>query len=161
MAHFSTTVEVDGLRAEDAFAYLADFSTTQEWDPGVVRARRNDSGPVTNGSTFEVEASFMGRTVPLTYEIIDLRADELVTLKAENGSVVSLDTLTFASTDSGTDVTYEAELTGKGMLRWANPLLQRLFNKIGKAAEAGLEKHLKALANPTNSSGGNLGSSES
>ena len=148
MANFRTTIEVEGLRVEDAFAYLADFSTTEQWDPGVVRARHNENGPVEEGNSFDVAAGFMGRIVDLTYEIVDLRENESVTLRAENGSVVSLDTLSFASTVSGAKVTYDAELIGKGLMRWGNPVLQRLFTKIGRAAETGLEEHLTAMVPP-------------
>lgn len=147
MARFRTTVEVEGLDVGDAFDYLADFSSAAEWDPGVARAHRNEEGPIQPGSTFDVEASFMGRTIPLTYEIVEMRQGEIVVLRAENASVVSLDELTFAATDVGCSVTYDAELTGKGSFRVINPVLQWLFNRIGNAAEAGLAENLNRIAN--------------
>lgn len=146
MAKFTTTVSVDGLEVEKAFAYLADFSSTQEWDPGIVRGKRNDEGPIRTGSSFDVVSSFLGREIPLTYEIVELRENQLVVLRAENNSVISLDELKFSETESGCAVTYEAELTGKGSFRIMNPVLQLLFNRIGQAAEDGLVKHLKQLA---------------
>ena len=38
MAHYTASIETPRPPAE-TFAYLSDFSTTQEWDPGVVEAR--------------------------------------------------------------------------------------------------------------------------
>lgn len=146
MANFYTAIDVEGLQVEDAFGYLADFSSSAEWDPGVVRASRNDEGPIGVGSSFEVAAAFLGRTVDLTYEIVEFRENDTVTLRAENASVVSLDTLTFTPTESGTIVSYDADLVGKGAMRLIGPVLQLLFNRIGRDAEAGLRQHLVALA---------------
>ena len=39
MAHYRASIDVLQPR-EDVFAYLSDFSTTREWDPGVVEAER-------------------------------------------------------------------------------------------------------------------------
>lgn len=145
MARFTTTVSVEGLAVDKAFGYLSDFSSAQDWDPGVASAKRLDSGTIKVGSTFEVVASFMGREVPLTYEVIDLRQDELLVLRAENGSVVSLDELSFVQTVSGCAVTYDAELTGKGGFCVMNPVLPLIFKRIGRAAEEGLSEHLHNL----------------
>ena len=145
MAHFSTTIQTPGLDVSAAFAYLADFSSAQEWDPGVAEASRDQDGALEVGSSFTVVADFMGRQIPLTYAITELVQDERVVLRAENNSVISLDTLTFVSTSDGAAVTYDAELTGKGAMRLAGPLLQLLFNRIGGKAQAGLQQHLAAL----------------
>ena len=39
MAHYRASIDIQQPR-EDVFAYLSDFSTTREWDPGVVEAER-------------------------------------------------------------------------------------------------------------------------
>jgi hypothetical protein len=53
MARYTATVETPRTR-RDVAAYLSDFSTTQEWDPGVVEAQRLDDGPVGVGSRFRI-----------------------------------------------------------------------------------------------------------
>jgi carbon monoxide dehydrogenase subunit G len=130
---------------EEVFDYLADFSTTQEWDPGVVEASRPDDGPVGLGSRFDLVASFMGRNTPLTYEIIAFERPRLVTLRGENANVVSLDTITVEATGGGTRVTYDADLSLKGALRVGDPLLKLVFGRIGDKAVGGLEQHLDAV----------------
>ena len=72
MAHYTDTLETPRALAE-VFAYLSDFSTTQEWDPGVHEAEQVDAGPVRLGSGFRVVADFLGRRAELTYEIVDFR----------------------------------------------------------------------------------------
>jgi hypothetical protein len=145
MAHFTTTIQTQGLGVSLAYDYLSDFSSVAEWDPGVSSAIREQPGPLKIGSTFAIEAVFMGRQIPLTYEIVELAQDNRVVLRAENDSIVSLDTLTFASGVSGCSVTYDAMLSGKGVARLLGPFLQLLFNHIGAKAEVGLKEHLAAL----------------
>ena len=60
-ARYTATLETPRKR-RDVAAYLCDFSSTQEWDPGVVEAQRLDRGPVSRlGSRFRVVARFLGR----------------------------------------------------------------------------------------------------
>lgn len=39
MAHYRASIDTQQPR-EEVFAYLSDFSTTREWDPGVAEAER-------------------------------------------------------------------------------------------------------------------------
>ncbi len=137
MARYAASVESPrGL--EDVFAYLSDFSSTAEWDPGVVRAQRLDSDRIDVGTRFHLVASFLGRENELTYEVVEYTPPRSVTLRGENATVVSLDRITFEPLDEGTRVTYEAELTLKGPLRLADPLLGLAFGRVGGRALAGL-----------------------
>ena len=79
MARYHATVETR-RDANDAFTYLADFSSTAEWDPGVVEAERLTEGPITVGATFRVVTSFLGRRIPLDYEITTLEPGRRVVL---------------------------------------------------------------------------------
>ena len=67
---------------EEAFDYVADFSTTAEWDPGIAEASRLDVGPSREGSRFRVIADFNGRKLPLEYTItaFDLDASDTAAL---------------------------------------------------------------------------------
>jgi carbon monoxide dehydrogenase subunit G len=142
MARYCTTIE--STRSPEAcFAALSDFSSAQEWDPGVARASRPDDGAVDLGSRFDLVASFMGREVPLTYEIIAFSPPHRVVLRAENETVVSLDEITFAPAPAGgTLVTYDADLRLKGVLRPFDLGLRLVFKRIGDQAAAGLRTYL-------------------
>ena len=142
MARYTATLETPRPR-RDVAAYLTDFSTTQEWDPGVVEAERLDQGPITVGSRFRLVARFLGRRAELTYAIVHHDPGERVTLRGENATVVSLDTMRFSDTPGGgTRVGYEADLTLKGPLRALDPLLGLAFNRVGDRASAGLRSEL-------------------
>jgi carbon monoxide dehydrogenase subunit G len=123
---------------EEAFAYMSDFSTTEQWDPGVASAKRLGDGPVGEGTEFALVARFLGRENAITYKVVELEAPISVTLLGENASVVSLDRVTCEPSGTGTKITYDARLTLKGPLRIADPLLALVFKRVGDRALAGL-----------------------
>jgi carbon monoxide dehydrogenase subunit G len=141
MAHYNASVETSRAPA-DVFAYLSDFSSTREWDPGVLEAERLGEGPIGEGSEFRLLASFLGRKTPLTYRIVEHDPPRAVTFRGENASVVSLDRITFEPRGAGTRVTYDALLTVKGPFKLADPLLGLAFRRVGDRALAGLRKTL-------------------
>ena len=146
MARYRTTID-SALPPETAFAELADFSSAERWDPGVREARRLDAGALGVGSRFHVVARFAGRDVPLEYEIIEFDPPNTVVLRAESSAVVSLDTITFEASATGTAVTYDADLRLKGLLRILDPVLVVAFRRIGDRARDGLRRALQPPAN--------------
>jgi len=153
MAHYVATIPVPITRSA-AFAYLSRFDRAAEWDPGVAEGSMLTPEPVGRGSRFALRAEFLGRTLPLEYEIIDFEPATRVVLRAETPLVRSIDTITFASeaagskaddaTSGGTVVTYDARLEPKGLARVASPLLALAFRRIGDRAAGGLRKRLRA-----------------
>ena len=114
MAHYAATVTSPGSAAE-VFEYLADFSSTAEWDPGVSEARRLNADPLRAGARFHVVADFLGRRVPLEYRTVEIDPPRRVVLRAETETVVSEDTITVrALRGSGSEVTYDARLAAPG-----------------------------------------------
>ena len=153
MAHYTASLETQ-LSPADTFDYLSDFSTTEEWDPGVVEAERLGDGPVGADSEFRVVAEFLGRTSTLVYRIVEFVPGETVTLRGENATVVSLDRISVEPVGSASRVSYDAELTLKGPLRIADPLLGLAFNRVGERALEGLRETLARKATPAAASGG-------
>jgi carbon monoxide dehydrogenase subunit G len=141
MARYKATVDTP-RPPDDAFAYLSDFSTTAEWDPGVVEAERIGEAPVADGSEFRLVADFLHRKTTLTYRIVEYDPPNAVTFRGENSSVVSLDRITFEPSDGGTRITYDADLTLKGPFKLADPLLALAFKRVGDRALAGMRKTL-------------------
>jgi len=139
MARYKATV--DSPHSPDAvFAYLSDFTNAQEWDPGTVQSERLGEGALGEGAEFRLVASFLGRKTTLIYRIVEYDPPTAVTFHGENASVVSLDRITFEPSDGGTRVTYDADLTLNGWLRFADPLLGLAFKRIGDQALAGMRR---------------------
>jgi carbon monoxide dehydrogenase subunit G len=137
------TVVVDRPLAA-VFDYLSDFTTTTEWDPGTVTTvRRDGDGGV--GTSYLNTSQFLGRLTELTYVVGERVERQLIRLRGENKTLTAVDTMTFRSVPSGTEVTYSAEFTFKGASRFVAPLLRPAFERLGNEAEAGMREALNRL----------------
>ena len=137
------TVVIDKPR-DAVFAYLSDFTTTTEWDPGtVVTVNQHGDGGV--GTTYLNTSTFLGRTTQLTYVVREFIPGERIRLRGENKTVIAVDTMTFRSVDAGTEVTYTAEFTFKGPSRLLARLLRPAFERLGEQAQTGMREALNQL----------------
>ncbi len=150
MARYRTGI-TSVLPPDQAFSALSRFDRAADWDPGVASASMVTPEPVGCGSRFLLHARFLGRSIPLVYEIVEFAAGTRLVLQAENAHLRSVDTITFAAIPrgsttgtSGTEVTYDARLAAKGAARVAGPFLALAFRRIGDRAAAGLRKYLNA-----------------
>jgi hypothetical protein len=144
MAHIVKTVKT-AWPPEAAFAYMADFSHTVEWDPGVVAASRKDDGAIGLGSVFDLTVRMGGRRLPLRYEVTDF-APGRVTFTARSATLESVDTVTVAPRGASTEVTYDACIHFRSLLRLADPLLALGFRGVADRAIRGLERRLSEAA---------------
>lgn len=144
MAHIVKTVRTTWSPAT-AFAYMADFSHAAEWDPSVVAARREDVGPIGVGSAFDLVVRVGGRRVPLHYEVTAYEPRR-ITFTARSATLESVDTVTVAGRDDATEVSYDAHLHLKGLLRLADPVLTLGFRGVADRAVRGLERRLAEVA---------------
>ena len=126
------------------FAYLSDFTHTDEWDPGTVHTERV-SGDGGVGTTYLNTSKFMGRETQLTYVVQTHEPDRLFSLRGENKTVVAHDSMEIAPRGEGSRVTYTADFEFKGMARFVAPLLKPALKKLGDEAEEGLRGALGKL----------------
>ena len=137
------TVVVD-KPLDAVFDYLCDFTTTTNWDPGTVTTvHRHGNGGV--GTTYLNTSTFLGRTTQLTYVVREFVPSERIRLRGENKTVIANDTMSFRSTDAGTEVTYTADFTFKGPSRLLTPLLRPAFQRLATQAQTGMHKALNQL----------------
>ncbi|WP_323100402.1 SRPBCC family protein [Intrasporangium sp. YIM S08009] len=137
------SVTVD--RPVDAvFAYLSDFTTTTEWDPGTVSTERV-SGDGDVGTRYRNTSSFLGRQTRLDYLVIERVPGQRFALRGENPTVVANDTMTFVGQNGRTTVTYRADFEFKGIARFVAPLLAPALKKLGDDAEKGMRDALERL----------------
>jgi carbon monoxide dehydrogenase subunit G len=134
-------IEVDAA-ADEAFAYLSDFSNTAEWDPGIAEARRLTAPPTDVGSRFEVVALFRGRRQRFEYVVTEYQAGKRIRLRGEGAKARSDDVITVTDDVDATRVAYEADLRLKGVFRGAEPLLRSTFRRMGDDALDGLAARL-------------------
>ncbi len=129
---------------ERVFAYLSDFTTTTEWDPGTVATVRT-AGDGAVGTEYQNTSTFAGRQTQLTYVVQDLVPNTRIALRGENSTVIAYDTMTFREVGGKTEVTYTADFTFKGITKLVAPLLRRAFTTLGNEAESGMAAALAQL----------------
>lgn len=128
---------------DEVFAYVADFQTTADYDPGVLRATRRDDGPVDVGATYDVLAVFFGRRIPMHYRIERYEPPSLVVLAGEAATTAARDEIRFSSTEGGgTRIDWTLELRLKGVGRVAEPVMAPLMRRVGRKALDGLAERL-------------------
>jgi hypothetical protein len=141
VARFTTTL-ISRTSPAETFAYMADFTHAAAWDPSVLEARRTSDGPIGVGTTFALVTRFGPRVLPLTYRIVRYEPDRVVVLEAHGTRFVSADTITVEPAGEGARMTYDARLDFTGAARLADPLMQLVFRRVGRKAEAGLREAL-------------------
>ncbi|CAN5248284.1 SRPBCC family protein [soil metagenome] len=123
----------------EAFAYVADFSNSAEWDPGIPEARMITDRPVRQGSEFEVVALFRGKRQRFHYVVTAFEAERRIVLTGEGEKARSVDEIKFEPAGADTRIVYVADIRLRGIARVAEPLLAPIMNRMADDALAGLK----------------------
>ena len=123
------------------FAYLADFTTTEQWDPSTITTKKV-SGEGGIGTVYVNTSRFAGRTSDITYEVVSLTDGESIELRGQNKFLVARDTITVRPYRSGTWVSYRVRFAFQGWLRWLEPLLQFAVTHLLDEGARGLRRTL-------------------
>jgi dehydrogenase/reductase SDR family member 12 len=134
------------LPIEEAFAYLADFANSEEWDPGVDSARRVGDGPVGVGARYQLGVRQGDRVVPMEYRITQYEPPSRVVLVGSGSGIQATDEIRFEPKGDETVVDYTADIVLTGVLRLVQPFLGGTFRKIAENASDGIERTLAARA---------------
>ncbi|WP_418005334.1 SRPBCC family protein [Mycobacterium sp. PDNC021] len=127
--------------ADVVFAYLADFTTTTQWDPGTVRTEciGGDGGV---GTRYLNTSRFAGRTSEITYEVTSVTPGQSIELRGVNQHLIARDTITVRPHADGTRITYRVRFAFQGWLRWLEPLLQLAVAHLLDDGARGLRREL-------------------
>lgn len=134
---------------EEIAAYLIDFSTIEQWDPGVFSATKCSQGAAQTGSGFDLKLNVAGREVPMRYELLSIehsqRSLEMV-LSGEGASFSATDKIVVSANDARhCTVNYQAQISLNRLPSWLAPLVDQRMHKLGKQALDGLALSLQDL----------------
>jgi carbon monoxide dehydrogenase subunit G len=147
MTHRVERVIETACPIERAFDFVANFSTTEEWDPGIPSARRLDDRPIGLGSRFELLSRFGSTEQTIVYEITAFDPPNSVTFVGDGKRFRGTDVISFVpGQDGGTRVTYVADLGLKGLSSLALPFIRGRLDEMSDRAVAGLKTALDARA---------------
>lgn len=146
VAHFEATLNVPHS-LETTFAFVSDFRNAARWDPRTYAAEKATEGPIGVGTRFILTGGAMREEwverlhVPhgvagmaLPYDVVEFDAPSRFVLAGESRAMRWRDELEFSADGVATRLRYVAELEFKGFLRIGEPLLARLFQRIGDDA---------------------------
>lgn len=128
---------------KDVYRYLADFSTIQQWDPGVYRADKVTPGAPAVGTEYKLMLNSAGRRVPMRYvtEALEPPANgqAQIVLSGEGSSFGAYDVIRLAARgDDQTEIHYKADLSFSGGVARIESALQPWLNGVGKKAVDGM-----------------------
>lgn len=122
----------------EAFAYTADFSNIENWDPGVARSKKVGDEPVGAGTKFELDVRFGGSTIPMVYEINVYDPNQRVVLIGKGDTLDAIDEIRFRTEGDHTVIDYTADLNFHGWIRYVVPLMSPFLKRVGEKAVDGL-----------------------
>lgn len=136
------------LPIEEAFAYLADFAHSKEWDPGVASATRIDEGDLAVGARYRLGIRRGDRVTPMEYVVTAFEPPTRVVLAGEGSGVTAVDEIRFERRPGGEGsvVDYTADIRLQGLRRIAEPFLGGMFRSIAQDAADGIERTLEGRA---------------
>jgi carbon monoxide dehydrogenase subunit G len=143
VVHVQRTFPVHGT-VPGVIDYLADFGHAEAWDPGTISCSREGSGPVQVGARWTNTSTFRGRRTVLRYRLAE-RSEHRLTFVGENKSAHSVDDLVVRDVGAGTEITYTADITFKGLARLADPFLRGTFETLADETAAQLSAVLSRL----------------
>jgi carbon monoxide dehydrogenase subunit G len=122
---------------DEVVAYLADFTNAVEWDPGTVRCKRLDDGPVAVGARWHNVSKVLGRETELEYRLQTLEPGHIV-LVGTNKSATSTDDITVVANGGGTEITYSATIELNGLVALAAPIMKLAMERLGDGTVTGI-----------------------
>lgn len=123
---------------DEVFAFTADFSNSEKWDPGVASSQQQGNGSPGVGTKYDLLVTFGTRKIPMTYEIKVWDPSRRVVLEGAGETVSAVDEIWFEPSNDGTVVDYVAELTFHNWMRFFTPLLGPVLKGVGERALDGL-----------------------
>jgi carbon monoxide dehydrogenase subunit G len=134
------------LPIDDAFAFVADFANSAQWDPGVASAERIDAGPLGVGARYRLGIRMGGRVAPMDYRVTVFEPLRRVVLAGAGSGVEAEDEIVFEATPTGTRIDYTADIRLRGLMHLATPFAGGALARTARDARDGMQRALDRRA---------------
>ncbi len=126
MIEVRETIEVS-RSPEQVFAFWADWTNNPTWQNGMESCEWTSEPPLRLGSTYDQRASFLGRTIISSFEVVEYEPDTVVRIKTTK-STFPLDITRRVSPGPNGGTILNATIRGEptGLMKLFNPLAQRM-----------------------------------
>ena len=133
------TIEVE-RPLKEVFAYVAEFSRIEEWDPAVLCGTRLSKGAPGLGSEYRID---MKAGFSLHYRVIEWESGKRMLMTVSSRVFSAREEITFSLKNSLTRVRYVATFDFPAPLAIISRLFPSLMDRVGKSAMQGLKSALE------------------
>lgn len=114
---------------QEIFAYIANFENNPKWQGGMLEATFTSDGPLQIGSTYEQVATFLGKKIYTTFEVIQFEKDHLIKINSVESSFPITVTRFVEPAAEGTKVSAIVEGDASKFFKIAQPLLKAMVKR--------------------------------
>lgn len=128
----------------DCYRYLLDFSSAEQWDPGVYRAEKVTPGMPAAGTEFALSLNFMGRRPAMHYRLEKAEENRRLQLSGRGDGFSAEDDIQFEALGSDrTRIRYLARISMDSHPLLPKSLISTILERSGRRAMQGLQRALQ------------------
>lgn len=129
MIHVTSSVDVDRA-ADEVFAFVADASNNPSWQQGMRSCEWTSEPPIDVGSTYDQEASFLGRPIVSSFVVTALEPGRSLTITTTSSTFPITVTRSVAPLgDDRCRVTADVRGGPEGLAAILDPLTRRMVQR--------------------------------
>jgi dehydrogenase/reductase SDR family protein 12 len=133
------TIEVS-RKVEESFAYIAEFSRIEQWDPAVAKGTKLTSGKPAIGSRYQID---MNAGFSLYYEIIEFEENKRLLMTVASKLFTAKEEIIFSETATGTKIRYIAKFDFPAPIAFLNRVMPGVMDRVGNSALEGMRQALE------------------
>ena len=128
---------------EDVAAFAGDPSNAPSWYVNIESVHWQTPPPVQVGSRMDFVATFLGRRIEYTYEVVDLTQGERLIMRTAQGPFPMQTTYTWEAEDRGTRMMLRNNGSPSGFARVAAPVMELAMRRAMTKDLAALKRRLE------------------
>lgn len=127
---------------KEVFAYIADFTTTQEWDSTAISAEKVTAGPIGLETQFSVRCALPMGSIDISYTVNRYEKNQRIDLAGKCRFFDIQDSITFEPENHGTRINYRAEFSFGSVLSPLVSAFQSGLHRMGRTSMEGMQAAL-------------------
>ena len=128
---------------EEVAAFAGDPSNAPSWYVNIESVHWQTPPPVQVGSRMDFVATFLGRRIEYTYEVVDLAQGERLVMRTAQGPFPMQTTYTWEAADRGTRMKLRNNGSPSGFARVAAPVMELAMRRAMTKDLAALKRRLE------------------
>ena len=129
MIQVNATVQIN-LPAKEVFAFLAEWENNPRWQKGMKSCRWTSEAPLQVGSSYDQEASFMGKSITSSFIVVEYEPGAKVRIQTTTSTMpLALTRQVTAEDARSTRVSAIVQGGPAGFMRMFDPLMKLMVQR--------------------------------